>query len=380
MNRVSKILGLITVFIVLLSLTMTISCKKENIGETDNNKGFDRKAMLKNYSENLIIPFFSELNQKTKALEEAVNDFATNTDLENLQKVQTAWKSAYVSWQSANSFNFGPAGEEGLKKGLSEEIATFPVNIDVILNRIANNNTSFNDFQRDTRGFLALDYLVFGIAENNTAIVNYYSENANAINYLKAVINHTAKSVNEVTTAWSGTYKETFINNNGTSVGSSTSLLYNEFIRSFEIIKNYKIGLPIGNAPGAVVPINPKLVEAYYSGISIELIKENLKYIEQLWNGIANNGTQGVGFKAYLESVEGGKALVASTEAQLTKVNVAINGLDSNKKLSNMVTTETDIEILKNAFIELSKQTRFFKSDMSSLLGIAITYTSGDGD
>jgi uncharacterized protein len=29
---------------------------------------------------------------------------------------------------------------------------------------------------------------------------------------------------------------------------------------------------------------------------------------------------------------------------------------------------------------ELQKHTRFFKSDMSSLLGIAITFSSGDGD
>jgi hypothetical protein len=33
-----------------------------------------------------------------------------------------------------------------------------------------------------------------------------------------------------------------------------------------------------------------------------------------------------------------------------------------------------------NFHTELQKHTRFFKSDMSSLLGLAITFSSGDGD
>jgi len=36
--------------------------------------------------------------------------------------------------------------------------------------------------------------------------------------------------------------------------------------------------------------------------------------------------------------------------------------------------------ILLDVFTELSKHTHFLKSDMSSLLGISITYTSNDGD
>lgn len=381
MNKTSKKWGYLSILALVVSITLAIACKKESGEETEEETGFNRKEMLRNYADNLIIPSFSDLNQKTKALQSAVNDFAANTDAANLQKVQEAWKSAYISWQSANAFNLGPAGEEGLKKGMSEEIATFPVNVSIIQTRIANNNTSFNDFQRDTRGLLAIDYLAFGTAGDNSAIVSYYAGNTNAVNYLKAVTNHTAQYVEGVLNAWNGGYKETFINNTGTSVGSSTSLLYNEFVKSFETIKNYKIGLPIGKAPGVEVPKNPALVEAYYSGISIQLLKEHLKVIEQFWRGTSKNGQDGIGFKAYLESVEGGKALVASTEEQLAKVKAAMNALDDNKRLSDMVASGgADLDALENIYLELAKHTRFFKSDMSSLLGITITYSSGDGD
>lgn len=380
MKRISKLRGVLLVFVI-LGFVLAIACKKETDEDPNGNTGFDRKEMLKNYAENLIIPSYSELNEKVKILQTAVNNFSSNTNLTNLEIVQNSWKSAYLTWQSANAYNFGPAGEEGLKKGLSEEIATFPVKVEVVLTRIAANNTNFNDFQRDTRGFLTIDFLAFGIAEDNNSILNFYLANPNALNYLKAVTNHTTQSVVDVLSEWNGSYKEKFINNNGTSVGSSTALLYNEFIRNFETIKNFKIGLPIGNAPGIEVSPNPQLVEAYYSGISIELIKEQLKLIEQQWKGISYNGTQGIGFKAYLESVEGGKALVVSTEEQLEKVKEVINSLDNNKRLSDMITNGgSDLEELKKIYLELSKHTRFFKSDMSSLLGIAITYSSGDGD
>lgn len=379
MNKLGKKWALWPVLTLILGITLTVACKKENGGDTDEDpKGFDRKEMLRNYAENLIIPSYSELNVQVKALQSAVNNFADNIDNSHLEQLQEAWTSAYLSWIYANSYNLGPAAATGLLKSMTEEIATFPVSETKIQDKIAANNTNFVDFDRDARGFLGIESLIFRLDDNNDEIVTYFSGNENAVNYLKAITNHITEYVEGVHSGWNSSYTETFINNNGTSVGSSTALLYNEFIKSFETIKNYKIGLPIGNAPGAQIAPNPALVEAYYSGISIQVIKLHIKVIEELWKGTSKNGTQGVGFKAYLESVEGGKALVASTEEQLVQVKAAINALPDNQRLSDLVTS--DRSLIENVYLELSKHTRFFKSDMSSLLGIAITYSSGDGD
>lgn len=379
MNKLSKKWAFGTLLFLISGITLTVACKKENGGNTDEDpKGFDRKEMLRNYAENLIIPSYTELNLQVKALQSAVNDFAENTDNSHLQTLQETWTSAYLSWIYANSYNFGPAGVNGLLKSMTEEIATFPASVTKIQEKITANNTNFADFDRDARGFAAIESIVFRLDDNNDEIISYFSGNANAVNYLKALANHIAQYVETVNNTWAGSYKETFINNNGTSVGSSTALLYNEFVRSFETIKNYKIGLPIGNAPGAQIEPNPALVEAYYSGISVQVIKLHIKVIEELWQGTSKNGTQGTGFKAYLESVTGGKALVASTEEQLAKVKAAIGALPDNQRLSDLVTS--DRSLVENVYLELSRHTRFFKSDMSSLLGITITYSSGDGD
>jgi hypothetical protein len=47
-------------------------------------------------------------------------------------------------------------------------------------------------------------------------------------------------------------------------------------------------------------------------------------------------------------------------------------------RLDSLITTNPQPAI--DLHTELQRHTRFFKSDLSSLLGLTITYSSGDGD
>jgi hypothetical protein len=70
--------------------------------------------------------------------------------------------------------------------------------------------------------------------------------------------------------------------------------------------------------------------------------------------------------------------LVTATEAQWLQVKIALSLVPSNLPLSQLMQAgDLNVDALHT---ELQKQTRFFKSDMSSLLGIAVTFSSGDGD
>lgn len=350
------------------------ACGKEN-GD-DDNQAFDRREMLINYADNLIIPAFGDLSSATTVLETRVNAFVSDRNLTNLQAAQDAWKLAYTAFQFANAYNFGPAGEEGLRKSMIEEIGTFPVSETKINANIASSNTNFNDFNRDNRGLLAIEYLLFSLDGDNNAVLQRYQDVPFTANYLQAVVQHSKEYVAGVETAWKGTYRNTFVNNTGTSVGSSTSQLYNEFVKNFEAIKNFKVGLPLGKRPGQIDP-EPTRVEAYYSGLSIDFMKVNFKAVEDIWYGRTPEGSQGIGFRAYLLSVTGGPELVAATEAQLIVVKNAMNTLPAQRLSEQVMTNAAQVETLYN---ELQRHTRFFKSDMSSLLGIAITFSSGDGD
>lgn len=360
--------------VILLSIiVITNSCDKPTDSTSDS---FNRKEMLENYANNLILPALAELQTKVNDLQTAISNFNTNTTIQNLELLQTAWVNAYSAFQYANAYNIGPAAEQDLNKSLVEEIATFPVSETKIENRIADNNTNFNDFNRDARGFLAIEYLIFSLNNDNTTIVNSFS-NTNRKTYLTALINNLKTRVDNVKTAWDNGYSAEFINSNGTDVGSSTSKFYNEFVKSFETIKNFKVGVPLGKRPGQTQG-EPTRVEAYYSGKSLYFMQLHLNAIIDIWNGKSKTGLVGVGFREYLESIDGGNALIASTLNQWEKVMDAYSKVDANTRMSAQIAAGSTT--IDNLHTELQKHTRFFKSDMSSLMGITITYSSGDGD
>lgn len=351
-----------------------LSCSTED-GTEPVEAGFDRVQMLENMADNLIVPAYIDLQDNIENLQNRVQEFTLNPSTLTLSALRESWDEAYLSWQYANAYNFGPAGEQGIRKTLLEEIATFPVSVSKIEAAIAG-TPNFNDFNRDARGFLVVEYLIFGDSKSDTQILNDFSSSSRKT-FLTGAVNDIADRVEEVLNAWQGSYRGQFTQNAGTDAGSSTSLLYNEFVKSFETAKNFKLGLPLGRRPGQTVAA-PQLVEAYYSGQSLRMLEAHIQAIENIWYGRDKSGNDGIGFKEYLASVEGGLALIASTDNQLAEVRSALQAVPRSMPLSVQITSAPSAA--DRLHTELQKHTRFFKSDMSSLLGIAITFSSGDGD
>lgn len=358
----------------LLGLTLP-SCGDKT--GTNGNDNFDRSAMLQNFADNIILPAFIDLQNEVNSLEAGINDFTAAPASVTLDAAQAAWDEAYAAWMYANSFNFGPAGESGIRKGFVEEIGTWPADITVIENNITANNTSLSDFNRDNRGFNAIDYLLFDPAGNDAAIINAFMASPNRAAYLQALIAKLKAQTAAVVTEWSSTYKNEFISNNGTDVGSSTSQLYNEFVRSFESIKNFKVGLPLGKRIGQS-STEPSKVEARYSALSRKYIDLHIQAIDDCWHGRRKTGTDGIGWKEYLLAVTGGPDLVSRTETQMAAIQNALAAIPETPAFETQINTNFDA--WSNLHTQLQIQVPNYKSEMSSLLGIAITFSSGDGD
>ena len=355
-------------------LCFFVACDNGPDNTTDD---FDRKSLLVNMADNLIKPAYNNLLTATNQLHAAAQSFAASPDLTALDNLRDAWEDAYTAWQFANAFNFGPAGEEGLQKGLIEEVGTFPVSESKVIAALSSGQWNMNDFNRDARGFLTVEYLIYGEFQTPTDILGAFATDPARSSFLTAVTADLVSRVNTVASAWNGAYYTEFINNTGTDSGSSTSQLYNEFVRSFEAIKNFKVGLPLGKRAGQT-STEPKLVEGYYSRQSLHFLKNHLISIENIWYGRSQAGVDGVGFKEYLEAVEGGGVLITNTETQLTALHAALDAVPTTPSMSEQIVG--DPVKLDELHTELQKLTRYFKSDLSSLLGIAITFSSGDGD
>lgn len=338
---------------------------------------FDRQVMLTNIADNIIIPNFANLQNQVNTLNQAVTAFTSDANQANLVALQTVWLDAHNSWQHCSTFNFGDPGNRNLGT-LDQALGTFPVSTTKIENAISAQDFSLNTFDRDVRGFLAVEYLIFGSSGDEAVLAAYQSTDPNSENrkqYLQAVVTEIKDEIDDVNLEWQS-YRDTFIASDGTSAGSSVSLLFNSFSQSYEAVKNFKVGLPAGKRPGQNAP-EPDKVEAFFSGKSRDFILQHLDAVEDIWLGSNRSGSDGIGFEEYLLSVEGGAQLVEDTRNQLEVVKNSLNAIPQTPLSETIV---NNIDVVDQAHTELQKHTRFFKSEMASLLGISITFNSGDGD
>ncbi len=344
-------------------------------GGTDPEPGFDRGPMLENYADKLIIPAYQALAVESQVLLEQVEQFTADPQANGLSSLRQQWRETIESFQYAAIFSFGPA--ETAFGVIYENLGTWPVDTSLLLDFIIQGDSSLSNFDRDTRGLLGMEYLLFGGSDEQ--VLSSFADPSRAA-YLRAVARDIHEEATRIQNAWAGDYRSTFVESVGTSAGSSTSLLYNNFVLGFERLKNFKLGLPLGLRPGQV-STEPQLVEARYSHISLDLLKLHLDAVEQTYYGrelYVSALRDGQGFDDYLQTISGGPALLASTQEQLAAVKEVLAQVPTDRSLADLI-AEEHTSVL-NLHTALQRLTRFFKSDMSSLLGISITFDSGDGD
>jgi len=348
---------------------------------------FDRSKMLESQYSFVIIPRLLDSKESVEKLKVELNSFLENPSKETLTIARNQWIESYKFWIQISFLDFGP-GESTLGT-ITENIGTFPVRIfnstsstgatlKGIETLINEKDYSLDNFFRDTRGFLGLEYLLFS-ADDSTTILKFRNVTTGEQRklYTNAVINDIVSNITTLTSQWNGEYKTTFLNSKGTDVGSSTSMLYNSFLKNFEALKNYKVGLPNGSRAGQTKP-EPEKVEGYFSGKSIDFLKVHFESIKGIYRGYDRGIIPGTGFNDYLLTISSGDVLVQSTNAQFSVIDEILSSLENSKTLSQRIVSQDPI--VQNLYIELSKLTRFIKSDMSSLMGISITFSSSDGD
>lgn len=360
-----KLIG--AVLLTSVPLVLLVSCSDS---DDPVDPDFDRKGMLESVANNLIVPNFESLQSRVTGLSNAADAFIQNTTEENLVALRSAWIEAVKDHQHCSAFGFGPANL--LLGPYASVLGAFPISEEKVEQNILNPSFDLaNSFDRDVRGFYAVEYLIYGNGISDNEIVAGFDQERK--DYLSLIIAELKATFDNIVNEWNSSYLNEFVNSDGTAAGSSISQYYNEFVKDYEIIKNFKVELPAGLSAGQGV--DGSLVEAYYSGISRDLIVEHFQSSKNIWFGLSRNGQQIVGFEEYLESVVGGPQLVMTSKEAISRIDNAISAIPQGRLSDNI-----EVEGVKVLRDELQSNTANFKSSMSSLLGISITFNSGDGD
>lgn len=350
------------------------SCEFNSIGE------YNRLAMLTNIADNYIIPAYSDYDATISDLEIKVSSFNNAPSISTLSELRTAWKATCSSWQKVSFIDFGPAMDISLKS----QTNIYPIDTALVHSNIASGSYDLQiPSNFDAKGLQAIDYLLFGTGNNDQEIVDYFINTLEAKNYLTAISNELKTNITTVLNNWNNSYNESFkANNVDNSQGSSVSVLVNALSQHYEVyIRKGKVGLPAGVFNGFSQQPMPGHVEALYSGYSIEnavAVMEGLRAFI-LGNHYTTN-SEGQGLDDYINFVSAkdanGDALEITIENQITTIISALNG-HTNQLSDDVVNNSSQV---LSTYEEMQKLVPLIKVDLTSALGVLVTYQDNDGD
>ena len=369
---VLKIL-ILSVFVAFLS-----GCGNDDDDGGGGADSFDRQAMLVHFADDLIIPGYDRYNDAVQALDESADQFSDSPNAATLDVLRQNWETALRSWQMVGFYDLGPA----MDIGMVNHTNAFPVNVNKITNNISAGEYNLETADiLDAVGFQAIDYLVFATGENVDEVVAYFETTPNARKYLTDLTEKLSDDAQTVNDAWSGDYRTTFVNATGTNIGSSTAALVNGSLKYFEVnLRDAKIGIPAGARTTTAEPL-PDHVEARYNGtLSKKLLTMSIQAWRDMFRGITAEGINGPGFDDYIAFLgvdfDDGRPLQEAIDGYLEASLEDCEPLDPSLAIAVVNQQQQALDV----FDELQRVVALVKVDMTSAMGIQITFVDNDGD
>ena len=346
---------------------------------------FDKLSLLTNLADNYIIPSLDAYKSKIVSLNIHVDSFILNPNISNLSLLRTNWEEALLNWQDIGFLDFGPSEYILLRK----QTNTFPIDTTELNNFItlADWNLDYAS-SYDSKGLQALDYLLFKPGYTDSELITYFQNNTNAKNYLKAVAEDLNQNINYVTNQWVS-YREDFINDfevtqsnfSTNSQGSSVSNIINALCLHYEFyVRRGKVGLPLGVFNGFSQLELPELVECYYSGKSTQNLVRSINSLRKYVTGSSYlNNDNGLGLDDYMDFVNAEQStqqLSTVIDNQFLTITEEVNNI--NGPLSEEIINNKSQ--ITQTYQKLQQLVPYIKVDMTSALGVLITYQDNDGD
>lgn len=363
-----------------LALLTIVACSKESgstSGEEEKTVSLNdlRMEMADHWLNHFILPSMTTIEEEAKKLNDLSNDFVADPTLEGLTALQDQLKTTWLGWQSAELYLLGPNETQGLRKLLN----TYPVNQEKIEANIASASYTFGSLSNiGAEGFPAIDYLI----HNDDAEVGFEAllKRSNAEgrrDYLQALSSNIYTAIQKTNEDWrTGDFASRFTaaTSAGTDVGSALGLMINALDLHYQrFLRDGKVAIPAGVRSAGVA--RPLSVEAYYAGYSKDLLIAALQAYLDLYQGNGFNGQSGASIRKYLEEIN--QADLAMTVEHILEDALRQAG-SVDRDLSDVVVENKDAATA--LFLKLQAFVPALKSDMASVMGIAITNQDNDGD
>lgn len=358
-----------------VSLIFLASCgggdSNENI-PPQSNDDFDRTVCLANIYDNIAMVAFDEFQEKLETLDMSTNAYKESpNDVSLLNTLRDDWYEAYIAWQHIEVFSHFGIGEDIL---YGFKMNTYPTDINRTQN-ILNGIAQFNPAYNDNQGFPALEYLIYGVADNDQEISTILSE-PNALVLIGNIVSEMKANTSSVYSWWTKN-RTTIVDDNSSNATSSLNLLINDFVYHYEKgFRTNKFGIPCGYFSGGQT--FAEKTEGYYAGnISKILALSSLYSISNVFEGRSHSDGSVIGesMYTYLKYLQE-DTLADEILTKLDEVEVSINNLENDFA----VQVNTNNNELLNTFNLIQSVVAKFKIDMMMAMGVGVDYISGDGD
>lgn len=351
--------------IIFTSLMFTACNDDDENGPTET----DFTDLLSNQVNEVIIPTMETYQGKMSDFVNAVNGFASSIDEANLNDLRSAYQAAYLAYQATAVHNYFATANQALVTTSN----LFPIDVALLENLIDTESYDFNtSAQERANGFPAIDYMLYGPED----VLAYFNADAKRLAFLEALVNDMKSKSDVLVSQWNGNLKTNFVENGGTSLGSSISVQLNESVLYYEIhIRENKVGIPIGRlGPNdSPIPADPTKIEAYYQSLfdgnenfTMALLRASIEEMEDLYLGETSTGADEQGYD---------DLLVAREQSSIDD-DIKAQYVDIYNKISNRTSISGDDSLYES----VQALVTWYKSDLFPVLNVQDADGANDGD
>lgn len=343
------------------------------------------ERVLHDTAHTVILPLYQQFAVQANTLKDSTRAFcaAGTKTTELFDTLHYAWLEAVKGWSAVQMLQMGPGAEDNR----AWKIEFWPDLNNLVARKVEQLLAGDKPLTAETlkaqsaivQGLSAMEYLLFD--EEGGRLSRYGNDDAGSerrCELLAAVAAHTHSVADDMRAGWEpqgGNFVETFSdpgpdNEHYPDEKAALTALVDSLVFGIEQIRHDKLERPLALDDGER---NPYRLEWWRSRSAREAIAANLTSIQRLFT--AENG---FGLDDYLYDVPEGRALSRDIQELVATAHKHVAG--AGQPLADVDENTEQYEELLKAHRALEKLERLLKEDLTSKLGITLSFNANDGD